>query len=230
MKNKLTYLTALIVVVIFCAVLSCNQQNEVVPKDGDNNSSKSGTKSLRVGSTKEEYKKLELEEINQFSYQTQRIIVASLPGDYKYKHFRKKFETLLSQDRWSNEEKEHIKTLIAYLKLDMFWTKDVSVKDTEEYKYTMNWFNEGVKKFNWTEQHSVFFFATTYTDFAVVKDKSVFKKESTNGRISSASECYCAWQTCPEYYYCGDNKCEKTTSGCGWLLREACVGQCLWAL
>jgi hypothetical protein len=178
-----------------------------------------------VKSAVNEYNQISLSDFLLFDIDFQRAIYRSFSPDKRYDFWLAKLDSAILSNNYNEQEKRHIRNLIAELTPDYF---DLAEKDSTRLKmqldFVSNWTSEARELFHWKTNHVKYLLFFLY----VTEDQllSAISKTSDTTVQSLSTTCNCAVE-----YDCNDPGCDtsedcNTQLGCGPLWLTKCTGMC----
>lgn len=220
MKNKLHFKHfSLFIFLLFILLNSCQQYELEFSCDPEINDF--------IIENREELKILTVNELGAFEVPLQKAIFVS--WDYKKKRsaWINKLTTILANESFSKQEKNHIQKLIDHIHLEYFKEESILTESISRHQFADEWMEYGINELGWDDQFIAYVVFRMYTNYYQFEaELSMLKSFGTIVTTDSEGSCNC--NTSADFCsgaLCNSNGC-TTSSGCGWLWSESCNGSC----
>jgi len=187
-----------------------------------------------VKENKEELANVSLREMTVFSFAEASAVFSSLKPQKRFDLWNNKFNEIVKNAEWTEEEIGHVKKFQVFLS-DRIFERGLSENDFE---FITKWQLVGINEFEWDDLDIAFFLSTLYTtkqereELPKVIESQAIRKDrpSTMSKMVmvASSECTCniRFSPCNAIHKCAPSGCQESTWGCGALWLQACNGEC----
>lgn len=178
-----------------------------------------------VKENKEMYSNISRDSLNFFSLKKQLGLYRSFSSKQKIKLWTAKVEVLLSDNKFSDREKEHFLKLIEYVKPSHFETE--SGRD-EFLIFAEEWEKYGRTYFGWKDEDLFYSTHILLTKKEFLERKSIdLKTKEFELPSLEAKDCECLYSIyCSGTQTCSKGSCTISDGGCGILGTSNCKGYC----
>lgn len=157
----------------------------------------------------------------------QQAVFRSFDAVKKRDVWLQKIQLLLETQNYSQDEYEHVKSLLDHLHENYFVKENIDSEANERKQFASDWINKAKNSLGWSDRQVAFVVYRLYTDPAQFDAESIVaqsKKQATSGE--STENCFC--NTSADF--CANSLCHSGNcvldTGCGWIWSGSCDGLC----
>ena len=179
-----------------------------------------------VKANKQVYSNISRDSLKFLSFKKQLGLYRSFSSKHKIKLWTAKIEVLLSDDKFSDREKEHFLKLIEYVKPVHFESESGRIEFSI---FAEEWERYGRTYFGWKDED--LFYSThillTKKEFLDRKNIDLTSKEMSLPGLDTGKDCECLYSIyCSGSQTCSKGNCKISDGGCGILGTSNCKGYC----
>lgn len=157
----------------------------------------------------------------------QQAVFRSYDPAKKREIWMQKIQFLLTNEKYSEAEFIHVKSLLDHLNENYFTTENLEVEAGKRFQFKTDWINHAKNGLGWTNRYIAFVVYSLYTtqdqfDLELNALNSTPTQDKVNPGPGSCS-CDTSASFCDTG--CRPGNCQPTT-GCGWLWSGSCDGVC----
>lgn len=175
--------------------------------------------------------------LSKYDLETQKSIFRAATPQKRYDLWKDKFETVLSQKRWSEEEIKHIRAVANYMRVDFYVKSNMAESkklNNNINSYMNKWINEARNDFKWTDEtirSMAFSLYDNEAQFQSQLESDKLKRLNTTASATTVEEnCSCNPDNGVAVYDCGTScktgDCKTSDYGCGYFYVQTCNGTC----
>lgn len=157
----------------------------------------------------------------------QQAVFRSFDAVKKRDVWLQKIQLLLETQNYSQDEYEHVKSLLDHLHENYFVKENIDSEANERKQFASDWINKAKSNLGWSDKQVAFVIYRLYNDPAQFDAEAIVAQSKKQATSEESSEnCFCNTSS----DYCANSLCNSgncvIATGCGWLWSGSCDGMC----